>query len=200
MSWAGGAALGVEIDPLSVGGKLGSVVCELVVGQLKVGATSRRDDEHVGVRRSAWILYQPNVGHCPPVGRDTMEVVVKIGAVVVGHAAWGATGQRNRIEVPILGRNVDRTSIRSHYVVVVDRRNTAEIDLLQFAGAVRAQPKEQSIAIDDKPRAVGSPVRCLEEQSRRLVDEPPLTGVDGDDEELGALARAKSAWHGISVL
>jgi hypothetical protein len=85
-------------------------------------------------------------------------------------------------------------------VVVVDLRNTAEIDLLQFAGAVRAQPKEQSTAIDDKPRTVGSPVRCLEEQSRRLVDEPPLTGVDGDDEELGALARAKSAWHGVSVL
>src|SRR3981081_1656136 len=157
MSWAGGAALGVEIDPLSVGGKLGSVVCELVVGQLKVGATSRRADDDVGVCRAPWTLYHPNAGHCPPVGRDTMEVVVEIGAVVVGHAAWGATGQRNGIEVPILGRNVDRTSIRSHYVVVVDRRNTAEIDLLQFAGAVRAQPKEQSTAIDATPRTTGLP-------------------------------------------
>src|SRR4051794_5433071 len=99
--------------------------------------------------------------------------MAKPGSAIIADPLRGTAGQRYGVQVSVVGGNKNRPAVGTQYVVVVDRRHTAEIDLLGVA-PIDGDPIQIAATIDDQP--VAGPVGRLEQQAGRAVDEPSLTG------------------------
>ncbi len=153
----GPASVGIEPDRRAVGGVIRAVVVAGVFGQPALGAAAHRDREHVEPAAAP-----AAEGKRRPVRRPSVPERMRL----LGHRVGRAPRRRQRVDRRALGEVVaddDAAGIRRDPVVVVAGIGEAGVHRRQLRPTVERHTPQPPGAVDEQARAVGVPVRRLDQ-------------------------------------